>query len=138
MKKQIKLRSAILASAAALSALLFDVSSLGELKDVSRPYLGTYECERIFLGEEEKTDRFEYVRIELQPEGKMKLLYQEKQGKKGEAEARYSYDTQKNLLTVYVDIAGFEQKKTFPVENGVLELSVRYGGRMLMMRFARK
>lgn len=137
-KKRTVLKSALLAGAAILSALLFDVASLGGLKDVSRPYLGTYECERILFGNEDRTDKFDYVRIELMPGGKMKLFYKEKEGRKGEAEARYTYDTESDSLTICADIAGTEYKKSFPVKDGALELSVRYGDRMLAMKFVRK
>lgn len=138
MKKQIKLKSAAFASAIVLSSLLFNVSSLGGLKEISKPYLGTYECERIFFGDEEKTDKFDYVRIELMSEGEMKFLFKEKNGAERELEARYTYDTENDMLTVYADLAGAEKTKSFPVEKGTIDVSVRYGGKMLLMKFVRK
>ena len=138
MKKQIKLKSAAFASAIVLSPLLFNVSSLGGLKEIAKPYLGTYECQKIFFGDEEKTDRFDYVRMELMPEGEMKLLFKEKNGAKREMEARYTYGTEKDMLTVYADLAGAEKKKSFPVNKGAIDVSVRYGGKMLVMKFVRK
>ncbi len=138
MKKQITLKSAAICSVAVLSPLLLNVASLGGLKEVAEPYLGTYECEEIYFGDEEKTDRFDYVRLELMPEGELKLLYKEKNGKRNVVEAKYSYDTKTNTLTVYADIAGVEKKKDFAVHKGKIDLSVRYGGKMLMMKFVQK
>lgn len=138
MKKQIKLKSAAFCSAALLSPFLANVSSLGGIRDVARPYLGVYECEELYFGEENKKDRFDYVRIELLPEGEMKLFYKEKEGRKRTLEARYSYDTKTDTLTVYADVAGEEKKKQFSVEKGKIDVSVRYGGKMLMMKFVRK
>lgn len=138
MRKQIKLKSAAFASVAAFSPLLFNVSALGGLQDIAKPYLGTYECEKIFFGNEDATDRFDYIRIELMSEGEMKLLYKEKEGKRGEAKAEYSYDVEKNVLTITADVMGQEKKKSVPVEKGAFDLSVRYGGKMLLMKFVRK
>ena len=59
MKKQIRLKSAALCSAVVLSPLLFNAASLGGLKDIAEPDLGTYECEQIFVGVVEKTDKFD-------------------------------------------------------------------------------
>ena len=138
MKKQIRLKSGALCSAVVLSPLLFNAASLGGLKDIAEPYLGTYECEQIFVGDEEKTDKFDYVRLELKPKGEMKLFFKEKGGLKSEAEARYTYDTEKNVLTIYANVAGAEKKKQFPVKKGTIDVSVRYGGKMLMMKFVQK
>lgn len=138
MKKQIRLKSAALCSVVVLSPLLFNAASLGGLKDIAEPYLGTYECEQIFVGDEEKTDKFDYVRLELKPKGEMKLFFKEKGGLKSEAEARYTYDTEKNVLTIYANVAGAEKKKQFPVKKGTIDVSVRYGGKMLMMKFVQK
>lgn len=138
MKKQIKIKSAAFASAMILSPLLFNVSSLGGLKDITKPYLGAYECEQIYFGNEDQTDRFDYVRMELEPEGEAKLLYKEKNGRKGEIEAKYTYDTESDTLTIIADFMGAEKKKSFPVKKGTIDVSVRYGGKILMMKFVRK
>lgn len=87
MKKRIILKSAAFASAVVLSPLLFSVSALGGLKDVAQPYLGTYECEQIFFGGEERTDDFDYLRIELRPKGELKLSVKKRTGINGEKEA---------------------------------------------------
>jgi hypothetical protein len=138
MKKRIILKSAAFASAAVLSPLLLNVSALGGLKDVAQPYLGTYECEQIFFGGEERTDDFDYLRIELRPKGELKLFCKEKDGHKWEKEAKYSYDAETNKLTIFADLGGMEKKKSFPVEKGRIDVSVRYGGKMLVMKFVRK
>lgn len=138
MEKRIKLKSAAFASALALSPLLFNASAAGSLQEIAKPYLGTYECEQIFFGSENRTDRFDYVRIELMPEGEMKLLYKEKNGKSCELEATYTYDVEKNILTISAELLGEVRKKSVAVEKGAFDISARYGGKMLLMKFVRK
>ena len=121
-----------------MSALLIDVASLGGLKDISKPYLGTYECEEIFLGGEDRSGDFEYLRIELSDGGKMMLYYREKSGKKGEAEGKYTYDREAKTITLYTDFMGRELKRSFPLEGGEIDISARYGGKTLVMKFVRK
>lgn len=137
-KRRTVLKSALLAGAAILSALLIDVASLGGLKDISKPYLGTYECEEIFLGGEDRSGDFEYLRIELSDGGKMMLYYREKDGKKGEAEGKYTYDREAKTITLYADFMGRELKRSFPLEGGEIDISARYGGKTLVMKFVRK
>lgn len=113
MKKRIILKSAAFASAAVLSPLLLNVSELGGLKDVAQPYLGTYECEQIFFGGEERTDDFDYLRIELRPKGELKLFCKEKDGHKWEKEAKYSYDAETNKLTILPTSAEWKRRRNF-------------------------
>lgn len=41
-------------------------------------------------------------------------------------------------MTIYANVAGAEKKKQFPVKKGTIDVSVRYGGKMLMMKFVQK
>lgn len=86
MKRQIRLQSAAFSSAIVLSSLL--AGAAGGLKDISKPYLGTYECEKIYFGEKEYTDYFDYVRFELKGKGELALSYREKGGRKGRKRRR--------------------------------------------------
>ena len=43
-----------------------------------------------------------------------------------------------NKLTIFADLGGMEKKKEFSVEKGRIDVSVRYGGKMLVMKFVRK
>jgi hypothetical protein len=137
MKKTIKLKCAAFCTAL-LSPFLFQASSLGSLKEVAKPYLGVYECKEIYLGNEDKTLSYDYVRMELKPKGELLLTYREKDGRKGESKARYTYDINKDELTIYAEFGGKEYGKTFPVKDGKIAVAVRYGDKILKMQFDRK
>lgn len=137
--KKIRLHCASWLAALTLFPLLSaGVSDLGDLKEITKPYLGEYECKELRFGDEERMKEFDYLSVELAPEGELILSYKEKSGRKGEAKARYEYDVSADTLTVYGEIAGKKIKKTFPVHDGKFELVVRYGDKILTMKFERK
>ena len=50
-----------------------NVSRMSTLPELSKPYAGLYECEKVTLGGEDFTDRFEYLRLELSYGGEFRL-----------------------------------------------------------------
>ena len=52
---------------AGLAALLIALPACGNgsLKDVTKPYLGQYECESATLGEKDYAQDFSFIRLEL-------------------------------------------------------------------------
>lgn len=138
MKKRTIVKSALLASAVIFVSLLFDVASLGGLKEITRPYLGMYECERVLFGGEDKTEEFGPLKLELGPSGKAKLYYRCKNGEAGVSEAEYSYDASARTVTFYAEFMGRKAEKSFPLRDGKLQICLRYGGKMLVMDFVRR
>ena len=63
MKKQV-LKSSLLAGFCTLM-LLFSGWREGKLTDVTKPYLGEYECKQATLGEKDCLKKFDYIRLEL-------------------------------------------------------------------------
>ncbi len=127
----VKLKSSILVGA--LSLLLLLSPSKGELSDITKPYLGVYECTQATLGEKDCLERFSYVRLQLKDEENYVLSYQEKKGKRKQIQGKYSYDKQRGVVTLKDERGVF--KREFPLQEGRLTVSLPIGGKMLVLQF---
>ena len=107
----------------------------GKLTEISRPYLGTYECESFYYGGEDRLDDFDYVRLELQSDGSMKLLYREKDKKANEIPLTYEYDEKTQELAVRGQWGIFKIEKKFPIENGEICGVLPLGGKQITVKF---
>ena len=135
MKKHI-LKSSILAGIASL-LFVFPIFKKSELKDITKPHLGIYECKIAQINEVDYLDKFSYIRLELKDGGKYELTYCEKAGKEGKKTGAYRYDRKKETLTIYLDSARLV-KKEFPLKKGVLSLSVTLGEKTMYAQFEQK
>ena len=72
----------------------------GKLTDISRPYLGEYRCESLYVGGEDKLGDFDYFRLELSSKGEMKLLYKLKDKEPTEVPLEYDYNSETQEITV--------------------------------------
>ena len=134
--KNYKLKSSIAAGFAAL-LLLCPSFKTGSLTDMSKPYLGEYECKQARLGEEERLADFSYIRLELLQNGKYILRYCEKDGEKQEVKGKYRYDESKQTLTLYAGQSGVF-KRAFPIKDGQITVSVPFGDKTLVLQFEQK
>ncbi len=134
--KTTKLKSSLIAGLSAL-LLLFPNFKKGSLTEISKPYLGVYECQQAKLGEEEYLDKFSYIQLELFPKGKYVLRYAEKDGEKQEVKGKYRYDEKKEILTLYLTQGGVF-KRDFPLEKGKLTATVPLGNKTLFLQFEQK
>lgn len=132
MKKTIRLRS--IAILPFLLALI-NVASLTGLKEVSKPYLGTYECEYLRIGEENILDKFDYVRFELNPKGIYKIEFKDKNGVKGVYRGHYSFDEKNDLIVIDENIFGKRVSKSFSARSGEITTNVLYGDTLLSIKF---
>ena len=124
---------------AALAAILFVLPACanGSLKDVTKPYLGEYECESATLGERDYTNDFSFIRLELKEKGDFNLYYQTKNGQKGEESGTYTYDEKEQTLTISYGELGVLKRK-FPLINGEIFITLPIGSKTLSMKFTRK
>ena len=106
------------------------------LKDVTKPYLGVYECTEVKWNREDRLDDFSYIHLELKENGKFTLYYQEKGGKKKKEEGEYTYDKAKQA--VVLSGWGGKLKREFPLKEGVLTLNIHWGHDRLNMKFKQK
>lgn len=135
MKKTV-LKSSLLA---ALAALSFSFSSLkqGSLTDITKPYLGEYECKSATLGDTEYIDDFSYIRLELDADGTFTLFYCPKEGKKRSETGKYVYDKEKKTLGLSLGENG-EFRREFPLKDGAFQITLPLGGKILCLRFEQK
>ena len=108
------------------------------LTEITRPYLGMYECKQILLDGEDKLKEFEYVTLELKSDGEMVLSFLDKQGKKGKTIAEYEYDEKMQTITVIKSIGNQKMKRTFPLKNGSILVHLIYETRTIIMKFEQK
>lgn len=124
---------------AVLAALVLILPSCGNgsLKDVTKPYLGEYECKSATLGEKDYVEEFSFLRLELKKDDEFTLYYSAKNGKKGEETGTYVYDEKEETITLIYGELGVLKRK-FPLKNGEIFITLPIGSQTLSMKFARK
>lgn len=131
--KKITLTLAAALAACSLSACEIDVQS--SLKELSDPYIATYECVRADYGGQDMLEKYDYIRITLTDKETMLLSYKEKGGKAHSRECGYSYDEKTGELTAEIGLLGVSRRESVVVENGQFTLSMPIAGTQLIMQF---
>ncbi|MBQ7948139.1 MAG: hypothetical protein IJ284_00100 [Clostridia bacterium] len=134
MKRKI-LKSPMLVGLLSLMAC-FPSLKKDTLKDITKPYLGVYECTEARWNEEDCLNRFSYIHLELKGDGTFILYYCEKDGEKRKETGRYHYDKEKSALTLMGRTGMI--KREFPLKEGVLTVNIAFGGDNLNMQFEQK
>lgn len=123
------MKSCILAG---IAALVFFLPAT--LKEITKPYLGVYECKEAKLAGDDYLENFEKITLELKADGEFILLFQEKGGKERREKGKYTYDSERGVLT----LIGGNMKREFPLKEGVLRFQLPLGGRWLSVVFEQK
>ena len=131
--KNAKLKSSFLAG---LTTLLFFLPSGkgGTLPDITKPYLGEYECKRATLGEKDLLDGFQYVRLELKADDTFVVFYKTENGETGKETGKYSFNREREEITLTLD-KNRAYKRKFPLKKGVLTVDVAIGAQRLVLSF---
>ena len=133
--KKYMIKSSLLAGLLALLFAMPDFKS-GSLTDITKPYLGEYECKKIVFDGEDHSDWFSDVRLELKPDKTFVLTYPQN-GKKHETKGRYVYDEQSETITLSAE--GAETfKRRFPLKDGMIYITLTFGEKTLSMQFEQK
>lgn len=135
MKKQLIKTS--LFSCVATLAFLFPSFQTGTLKDITKPYLGEYECESVTLGEKDYLENFAFIRLELEKGETFVLRYKTKDGQTGEEKGTYVYDDREHAICLSMGKNG-EWKRKIPIKKGKLNLSFPIGTQLFSMEFKQK
>ena len=135
MKRKI-LKSSVLGSLATLAMLLPNFKN-PQLTDITKPYLGFYECEYAQFSGEDFSDEFDYIRLELKEDGNFEISYCKKGGKEQKESGKYQYDKDKESVTFFLS-SGNSFKRTFPLKKGIMDITLRFGGKTLNARFKQK
>ena len=136
MKKKQVLKSSILASIAALLTLFSGIKDLG-LKDVTKPYLGEYECLEARFGGTDYLEDFSYITIELKDDETFILHYEKRNGEKKQERGYYRYDKKRQVITLYAKERSFLKLET-PLKDGAFDIIVKMGSKTLHMKFEQK
>lgn len=119
--------------AGVLSLFLFAAPKTN-LTDISKPYLGTYDCTKAYFGSRDILSEFSILRLELKDEENYCLYYQEKSGQRNCVAGKYSYDIKKGVVT-FSEKGGFVRE--FPFEKGKLTVAFPVGNRNVVLQFER-
>ena len=131
--KRITIKSAVCATIFAL-ALACSCCANTSLKQIAKPYTGEYECKSATLGDKDLLSSFAYIKLELKGDGTYILRYKNKMGRVGEETGQYTYDIEKNTLSItHGDI-----QREIPIIDGKIFLSFPIGGKEFVVQFARK
>ena len=116
--------------------MLFGGMRASSLKEIEKPYLGVYECIEAKLGERDCLERFDELSLELKSDGTFLLYYKECNRERKRETGQYKYDPDKKTLTLVR--RGDFIKREFPLEKGILTVTVRMGDKLLNMHFEQK
>lgn len=134
-KKLIALFSAIIALAAlCLSAC--DVEKMTTLPQLSKPYLGLYECEELTLGGEDLLGEFESLNLELKYGGEFELSSEKKDGGKWSYGGKYQADPETGEITFSAFTGLRVSSFTFPMKEGSIIVEYNFGGKLFRATFS--
>ena len=125
-----------------LAALLFafpwwNTVKTQPLTDITKAYLGTYECKLAQLNEKNLLEDFSYINLELKTEKDYVLYAKSKGGKEKRVEGEYVYNKDRETITFYADTFSFI-KKEFPMKQGEINICLKQGDKTLLMKFEQK
>lgn len=119
--------------AGVLSLLLFAAPKTN-LTDISKPYLGVYDCKKAQLGSKDMLSDFTLLRLELKDEENYLLSYQVKGGERKTSEGKYTYNAERGMLSLQ-DKSGI--KREFPFAKGKLTVTFPVGNSIVILQFER-
>ena len=135
MKKQV-LKSSLLSGICSIM-MMFAGWREGKLTDITKPYLGEYECKQAVLGEKDCLEKFDYIRLELSEDGQFKISYREANSKKQTIKGTYEYDDEKQSIQLKMGVGGIIHR-SFPLREGVIYITIPFKMKSLILQFEQK
>ncbi|MDE5897383.1 MAG: hypothetical protein K2H43_06190 [Clostridia bacterium] len=112
------------------------VQEMSTLPELSKPYLGIYECETLRIGDTDFCDRFEYLNVELKYSGDFVLSYRGTDGNQTELSGKYKADPEAGEITFSARTGLRNSSFTFPLQEGKITVDYNFGGKLLHAVFA--
>lgn len=135
MRKKAKMRSFF---GAGLLALWLAVAPLkGDIKEITKPYLGVYECKSIQIADHEWLSKEQKVVLELKKKGIFTLYYQKPDGNTGRLDGRYKYEEKTQQIQLLWEGNNLF-KQSFPIKNGQIIIQYQLGTRIYRAIFEQK
>ena len=119
-----------------LCAFTFDKNS--SLKDLTHPYINTYECTAARLGNENLLEQYEYFKITFLDTKQLEVSFKRKNGKRRAYTCCYQYDDKTDEFSAELGIMGYKFKQTTKIKNGRFTIAMPIFGKPLLMNFAVK
>ena len=135
MKKHL-LKSSLCAGMISLLTL-FPTGKASNLTDITKPYLGEYECEIANFCNRDLLQDFSFIRLELKDDNTFVLRCAYRDGRTRKEEGAYSYDPQKEEICLSMGKNG-EFKRKFPMKEGVIYIDVSFATKSLHAQFIQK
>lgn len=107
-----------------------DVTKMSSLAELSRPYVGEYQCEQLTLAGKDMLSDFEWVRLTLGYDGNAVISWKKTDENKGEYSMRYEADPDGETITFFPEKRGIAAR-TFPMKNGTVRIGMSLLGRYL-------
>lgn len=125
----------VLAVFVILFACAFKLDENSSIKDLTHPYINTYECTRATLGETDLLEEYEYFRIIVGENNDLKVLFKRKDGKAYEFSSKYTFDDTTHELTAEIGVLGYTYKQKTIIEKGRFTISMPILNKQLIMIF---
>ena len=122
---------------ALVAVVCFCCCANSQLKDITKPYLGEYECKSVTLGGRDMLDSFTSIKLYLQPDDTFLLSYKTKLEEVGQQKGTYSYNKEEGSI-VFSSKENGGLQRAFPIKNGAMDIVVSIAGKQLHVQFIRK
>jgi hypothetical protein len=116
---------------------IFPTVKENKLTDITKPYLGEYECEIAQFCNRDLLQDFSFIRLELKDDNTFILRCAYRDGRTRKEEGTYSYDSQKQEICLSMGKNG-ELKRKFPLKQGVIYIDVAFAGKSLHAQLKQK
>lgn len=113
----------------------FTIDENSSIKELTHPYLNTYECTRATLGETDLLEEYEYFRIILEEGDKLTVLLKRKNDIERKFASTYNYDDKTHELTAEIGVLGFTYRQKTIIDSGRFTISMPILNKQLVMIF---
>ncbi len=134
--RKIFLKSCILAGLCS-AVILFGGWKNSTLKDITKPYLGEYECTQATLGDVDYLKEMKYIRLMLQKGDEFILSYCPQDKAEQTLKGSYKYDKDKQIIVLKLS-NGMCFERAFPIKKGEIYITVPIGALNLRLIFEQK
>lgn len=120
-----------------LCPFLLGAKKTGSVKEITKPYLGVYQCEKILVGGEDRTKKFKVLELELKENGDFYMRGKEKIGKRFQQKGSYLLDEESGEFQIKSDGKIPLKKIEGKYEKGKITVTACLGRKMLVLVFSR-
>ena len=126
-----------MATVACLATMLVGGWKNTSIKEITKSYLGEYECTQAKFGGIDFLKGFEYITLSLEKDDNFTLTFCENEQKKQTHKGKFSYNEQTQTITLQgAQQAGIQQE--FPLKNGEIFITMGIGAKTLALKFEQK